>query len=454
MYEPDERDELITRVQAGELTPNEAEAEAERRGLKPLRDDPDPSDFDPMNEPNWTLPMAVAWIAYRTPEAVREWWDDYRTRCWDWRELGPRNSADGPAYTGFYLEPRERANLDSLHFEEMLGRDVEEDDESLVMSVSAAIKDLKVTLGIPSLPATGVNASTGIRERIPAELWQDLDFTVVNKRDIVRTVNEEGRGYVRYDHVTVPRDAMWQLWGPRSAQGKPELPPLMKPEGAGYMPLSCAAQWIATEGGTVDFDPEDPDRWKPAFDTLIDHIASGEVAISGEPGEEGGMRERIDGTAFAGCEVDYPFSDDVHELYLSGRFYIRSYPYLDEEHWRGGFDDAYGNRSGWKWRRLMVQKSDVARIWPFGAVERAASDAANYRTGAPGKPSSMHLAEAEFTRRCERGEVAETVTRESEHLASWLKQVHPDAPPLTAKTIKNRIAAPYREYRRAKNTRN
>ena len=28
--------------------------------------------------------MSVAWIAYRTPDAVRNWWDDYRKECWDW----------------------------------------------------------------------------------------------------------------------------------------------------------------------------------------------------------------------------------------------------------------------------------------------------------------------------------------------------------------------------------
>jgi hypothetical protein len=239
VYTPDERDELIGGVQAGELMPGEAEAEAQRRGLKTLRDDPDPNDFDPMNEPNWTLPMAVAWIAYRTKEAVREWWDEYRTKCWKWSELGPRNRGDNPARAGYCLEPRERANLDRLHFEELAGDffEDEENDESPEMSISDAIRDLMITLEIPSLPATGVNASTGLRETIPAELWQDLDFTVVNKRDIVQTVNEEGRGYARYGHVTVARDAMWQ----------------------------------------------------PAFAVLIDHIASGDVALTGVPGKQGGV---------------------------------------------------------------------------------------------------------------------------------------------------------------------
>jgi hypothetical protein len=60
------RDELITKVQHGERTPAEAEIEAKRLNLRPLENRPDPHDYDPMREPFWTLPMAVAWIAYRT----------------------------------------------------------------------------------------------------------------------------------------------------------------------------------------------------------------------------------------------------------------------------------------------------------------------------------------------------------------------------------------------------
>jgi hypothetical protein len=130
---------------------------------------------------------------------------------------------------------------------------------------------------------------------------------------------------------------------------------------------------------------------------------------------------------------------------------LASCPFLDDEFWQGGHDDQFLNRWEVRWRQLMVRRSDVARIWPFGAVGSSTSDAANYRTGVPGKPSSMHLVEAEFAGRCERAEVAETVTRESEQVASWLNDAHPEAPPLTAKKIKNKLAAPYRGYQRARN---
>jgi len=449
VYTHDERDKLITKVWRGELTREEAEAEAERRGLKPLRRNPDPEDFNPMNEPHWTLPMAVAWITYRTPEAVREWWDAYRSKCEDWEFKKDWSGPDGVPYTGWFLERRREGNLNRLGDAGAIGPPVGGD--ALEMSVPEAIQALKDALGISILPATGVNKETDKRETIPAESWQDLEFRVERGRDYVRTVNEEGRGFVRYDHVTVPRDAMWQLWAPRSAQGKVELPPLITPEGAGYMPLYCAAQWIATEGGSIGFDPEDTGRWQPAYATLLDHIASEDVTVTGEPGDRGGVREPVPGAVFAGCEVDYPYQDITLDLMMSERFFVRSYPYIDDEHWRGGFDDSFENRWERGWRRLMVRKSDIARIWPFDVGAAMSLGPTQYRTGAPGRPSSMFLVEAEFARRCDGGEVAETVTRESEQLASWFKESHLAAPPLTAKTIRTKIAARFRSYQRARN---
>ena len=91
-----------------------------------------------------------------------------------------------------------------------------------------------------------------------------------------------------------------QKRGPR-----PTLPLIMPPTGFGYMPLFCAAQWIATEGGKVEVDPADVEVWRAAFDQLLDRISSNEVAISG-------MRENVRASrstevAFAGCQIDFPF---------------------------------------------------------------------------------------------------------------------------------------------------
>jgi len=67
------------------------------------------------------------------------------------------------------------------------------------------------------------------------------------------------------------------------------------------------------------------------------------------------------------------------------------------------------------------------------------------RTGAPGRPSSMHLVVAEFERRCGNSEVIwSSVKAEAEYLAAWFKKNHPGSPRLTARTIENKIRPEYR----------
>jgi hypothetical protein len=75
-FEPDQRDILISKVQHGELTPEQAEAEAAALGLPPFEATPDPISYDPMAESRWSLAMAVAWIAWRDIRSVRESWPE------------------------------------------------------------------------------------------------------------------------------------------------------------------------------------------------------------------------------------------------------------------------------------------------------------------------------------------------------------------------------------------
>lgn len=66
-------------------------------------------------------------------------------------------------------------------------------------------------------------------------------------------------------------------------------------------------------------------------------------------------------------------------------------------------------------------------------------------TGAPGRPSNMHLIVAEFERRVQDGQLEKTLAREAATLAAWFKANHPDKQPLTAKAIENRIRKDYRQ---------
>ena len=68
----DQRDHLIERARVGEITGDEADAEAVRLGLGSLSHTPAPGEFRPEAETLWTVPMAVAWIVYLDLDEVRE----------------------------------------------------------------------------------------------------------------------------------------------------------------------------------------------------------------------------------------------------------------------------------------------------------------------------------------------------------------------------------------------
>jgi hypothetical protein len=83
-FETSPRDILIHRVRVGEITPEEAEIEAQHLGFAPLATKPNPIDYEPAKMPYWSLPMALAWIAWRNIEQVREHCAEYRENWLHW----------------------------------------------------------------------------------------------------------------------------------------------------------------------------------------------------------------------------------------------------------------------------------------------------------------------------------------------------------------------------------
>lgn len=64
-------------------------------------------------------------------------------------------------------------------------------------------------------------------------------------------------------------------------------------------------------------------------------------------------------------------------------------------------------------------------------------------TGAPGRPSSMHLIEAEFDRRISINQFEKTLAEEARHLRNWFSNNYADCPLPTEKTICNRLRTKY-----------
>jgi len=57
----------------------------------------------------------------------------------------------------------------------------------------------------------------------------------------------------------------------------------------------------------------------------------------------------------------------------------------------------------------------------------------------------MNLIRQEFEARHGRGDTASSITKEAAALANWLAKNHPEATPVTAKTIKNQLADQFRK---------
>src|SRR5262249_19661243 len=170
---PDPRDEIADALQHGRMTPDEAEAKLKDLGLPPLAPRPNPSDFDPMSEAFWTLPMVVAWIAWRSDSAVTQAWDEYRRQTSYWEHKQWRIGVDGPVSEGWFPQPAPPGSLSTLSLKECYQRE-RHTFPTEAMSVEAAKQQLWRALGDGTVKATGVYTGTGSRTEIPSLEWCDL----------------------------------------------------------------------------------------------------------------------------------------------------------------------------------------------------------------------------------------------------------------------------------------
>ena len=126
-----------------------------------------------------------------------------------------------------------------------------------------------------------------------------------------------------------------------------------------------------------------------------------------------------------------------------------------------GLDEALQSREPWIYGETKAAKCRVrpreAAMWLNRRLSgqarlpdtlRAFLDGPDVQpvrgTGGPGRPSSMHLVQAEAKRRLEHEESEKTVKAESVYLNTWFKKNHPGLQAPTAKTIENKTRDQYR----------
>ncbi len=426
-------DSLLDDVLHGRKSPEQAEAEAAGLALGPLAVRPDAVGFDPMREESWTMPMAVAWIASRSIDAVREQWDAYRRERREWRYQKWRVGFEGEVYEGYSLEAGRPASLTLLALAETM------DTVNSRNFVHTPIKDAKDLLWAALvdglLPATCFVERSRARQKIEPERW--IEATTDDERggaEYLRVFTADGAREVYYG-VLVQRKAVLSLWPSREVTLERARYEETVPIGDGYMPLSCAVQWVAAEGDARDPHEISDDEWVATYKKVIAALSSGFLTAIGLTA---GQMDPIPAHKFALCPVHPAWLD--YGLPKFNGMYLRAWIYTDEEIWRDGFNDALMDGGVVHWQRLSVAKGDVRRLWPFHLQQPT-------KTGAPGRPSSMHLVVTEHKDRMERRVANASLLAEAAYLAGWLETEHPDAPRAGAKAIENHIRDAHRQHR-------
>lgn len=439
-WEPSERDILITRVRRGELTPAQAEAEAARQGFGPIATKPSRAEFDPDEMPWWSLPMALAWIAWRTTEQVQESCAEYRENWLEWFP-GSWNvpTEDGQGFDridGYELRALGGSSSVRLSFEERYMRATGTLPDTTELTISEAEKELFSALAAGALIAVAKDKQANIVD-IPQREWPYLQLFEEGEQDVLK---QDALSQASFTAIKLKRDDLKRIW-PEWLIEAHMIEPMVRPGTAGYVPLSSALHWIITEGGRNKRHLKDSASWSENVSRLLPLISTGEIEIVGRP-RAGGPAEPIKGHTFLGIKVPTPLCVSF-DILTGNEPWISCTTYVDEPHWADFNDQVFLGQSGpAAWTHLSVRKADVLRHFQFEGTARAN---ATYETGAPGRPTSIQLVRAELQSRHRKGVAAATITQEAAALSEWLGKAHPQAPQLTAKTIKNQLGGEFRE---------
>jgi hypothetical protein len=212
---------ILDRARRGEISAREAEMEAKRQGLDELASRPSAEEFDPRKRPAWTLPMALAWIAWRSFDEVREWDSDYRGQCWVWT-----TSNSHPE--GRRLKRREAATVwefECMGYLRQAERESEATDREFDSDMAKRVKAelwaaLREGAGIT---ADGIPGGNVRRQPIPSIEWEDLEsHERSGGRDALRF--RLAPDPTAYSQVRIPQAQIITRWPERRADAARAAP--------------------------------------------------------------------------------------------------------------------------------------------------------------------------------------------------------------------------------------
>jgi hypothetical protein len=207
------RDRLLMQAERGEITKEQVEAAAAAHGLDPLERTLDLPHFDPKLKSYWSIPMSVAWIAWRDFGLVGEQDPEFCSACFHWiyRKWTDRSdeTAEPVARAGYFLETRLAPTVSRLALLDQILRARGNVPSTAVMTIREAVAELWQALSKDLLIALGFDAHGAVVE-IPSREWAYL-----------RLCEQKGRDVLRYDAVsrhepftgvTYPQSDVLRLW--------------------------------------------------------------------------------------------------------------------------------------------------------------------------------------------------------------------------------------------------
>ncbi|MFZ4606497.1 MAG: hypothetical protein ACOYM5_09590 [Caulobacter sp.] len=257
-----QRHGLLGKVRAGQLSPQQADDEAIAAGLGSLSRLIAPEEYRPTSRPNWTMPMVLAWISWRTYSEVREWDREYLKLRRDWASNASLNPATGAQ--GHELVRRKRptsaqfAQWGHLRFGPWLA---DAHGSPLVLMASepeSAMPTLRRALAMGSLAAVGIPGGRGARIEVPTPEWVDLEVKAdASGNETLRRRHQSG--VIAYTDALFPLSAIQAIWPPHGRSGLSEqdefrVPPVVDD------PLAASHLYERVDVEALDGLPPDKNR--------------------------------------------------------------------------------------------------------------------------------------------------------------------------------------------------
>ncbi len=187
-----EEQNLLNQVREGKLAPEQAEHINSEAGRKPLAREPDPVGWNPDAEDFWTLAMAVAWVAWRSTDRVREFWDEYQEARWVWRSrrlLRGENEGRGAADVEYFLgHPTRPTIADVVPYQAMI--DAEERGE-----IIGTFEDIRLAAQRGDLTVAATSLAEHKDVVIPAAEWGEPLGYLDHGRDTFLVTSSGERRY-------------------------------------------------------------------------------------------------------------------------------------------------------------------------------------------------------------------------------------------------------------------